>query len=349
VLIANESRLYDQAQLLNVYLDAYIVTKDPIFLEVTRDLIKYMTSAPIYRSGGGFLASEGSDSLSPDLTASVSSTAGASSAPTQLTSTSPIAIPNTSNILISRATPNGQSSLSPDTPREGAYYVWTNKELFDVLGPHIGPLFARYYSCSPNGNVPYDFDPYDEFADQNVLSISSSPADTRFHLAQSGGYAGRAQDFYKELQLAKKKLREHRERTRQRPALDDKIVLSWNGLAMGALARAGVILNVVGETAVGEDADAPFESNKQAAEVATKAAEATLHFLQKEMYDAESGRLTRIWKQGRLVNKGLAFADDYGFLISGLLDVYEATGRSGILEWVEALQSKICNFTRVQH
>ncbi len=320
-----EKMLYDQAQLLNVYLDAYIVTRDAEFLDVAKDLIKYMTSPPLAKPGGGFFASEGSDSLPAAPSSSQQQRQQ------QEDQTSPIAIPHAAASAV------GPSHRAPDVPAEGAYYVWTTRELSDVLGPTLGALFARRYSCSPHGNVPYDFDPADEFADQNVLSVSSSPADTLARLAHAGGYEGGAAGMRAVLAGARRRLREHRERTRERPTLDDKVVLAWNGLALGALARAGAVLAAVADD--GEaDEDAPFASNAAAAEAAARAAEAAYAFIRSEMWDPESGRLTRIWKDGGPVNRGLAFADDYAFLISGLLDLYEATGRSGILEWAEQLQ-----------
>jgi uncharacterized protein YyaL (SSP411 family) len=329
-------------------MDAYIVTKDPEFLDAVKDIIKYLTSAPICRPEGGFYASVNSDSLpAPVLTRPQSS--GAAVAPTPVrksaSQTSPIAIPNAShsNAAVGvNPLPLGQPLVDPNTPREGAYYVWTYKELLSVLGPTVGPLVARYYSCSALGNIPVEFDPEDELVNQNVLSVSSSPADSLTSLAREAGLSGGAEEAKHVLMKARQKLRAHREATRTKPALDDKIVLSWNGLTIGALARAGYILRFIPEvdTEKAEDVDSPFESNLAAAEAAAQAAENAMQFVKKEMYDAETGRLTRIWRQGELVSKGLAFADDYAFLISGLVDVYEATGDSGVLEWAEALQSK---------
>jgi uncharacterized protein YyaL (SSP411 family) len=343
-----EKMLYDQAQLLNVYMDAYIVSKDPELLDAAKDLIKYLTSEPMANPEGGFFTSEDSDSI-PAIVPEESH----ASAPEGIKTQAPIAIPTStlsppgnsglSNSDLTSSSSAIASDIPSDTPKEGAYYVWTTAELLHVLGPTVGPLFARYYSCLEYGNVPGEFDKFDELYGQNVLSISSNPSDSLASLAREVGMS--LEDAEKLLMGARKKLRLHRESSRKRPTLDDKVVVAWNGLAMGALARSGIVLGSIGdaESASGEQADAldkPFKSNKEAAEVAASAALKTMDFIKREMWDAETGKLTRIWKKGNLVNKGLAFADDYACLISGLLDVYEATGKSSVLKWVDALQSK---------
>ena len=58
-----EKMLYDQAQLLGVYLDAYMVTKDEDMLDVVYDLADYMCKDALKHPGGGFYSSEDADSL----------------------------------------------------------------------------------------------------------------------------------------------------------------------------------------------------------------------------------------------------------------------------------------------
>lgn len=58
-----EKMLYDQAQLLGVYLDAYMITKDEEMLEVVYDIADYICKDSLKRPGGGFYSSEDADSL----------------------------------------------------------------------------------------------------------------------------------------------------------------------------------------------------------------------------------------------------------------------------------------------
>ena len=116
-------------------------------------------------------------------------------------------------------------------------------------------------------------------------------------------------------------LRAHREKERVRPVLDDKIVVSWNGIAIGALARTGAVIK-------GFD---PVKSEEYLG-FAIKAAT----FIKENLYDASSKILYRIWREGRGDTEG--FADDYAFLIEGLIDLYEATFDENWLQWADELQ-----------
>jgi uncharacterized protein YyaL (SSP411 family) len=118
-------------------------------------------------------------------------------------------------------------------------------------------------------------------------------------------------------------LRAHREKERVRPGLDDKIVVSWNGIAIGALARTGAVIK-------GFD---PVKSEEYLG-AATKAAT----FIKENLYDESTHTLYRIWREGRGETKG--FADDYAFLVEGLIDLYEATFDDNWLHWADDLQSK---------
>jgi len=89
---------------------------------------------------------------------------------------------------------------------------------------------------------------------------------------------------------------------RVRPGLDDKAVCAWNGMAVRALAEAGVAL---GEPRFVEHA-------------AT-----TARFVLGEMR-RDDGRLMRSWREGRTSSP--AFCDDYGALALGLFALYQATG-----------------------
>ena len=89
---------------------------------------------------------------------------------------------------------------------------------------------------------------------------------------------------------------------RPRPHLDDKIITGWNGLMISAFARAGAVLN-----------------DQRYLESATRAAK----FVQTSLWDEKAKKLFRSYRDGRSQVEG--FADDYAFMIQGLLDLYEAS------------------------
>jgi hypothetical protein len=100
--------------------------------------------------------------------------------------------------------------------------------------------------------------------------------------------------------LVEETLYRHRQ-TRQRPSRDDKILTDWNGLMIAALARAGCAF-----------------SEPSLCDAAEKAAD----FLMRRVVD-QGGRLLHRFRDGEAAIA--AFADDYLFLIWGLLELYEAT------------------------
>jgi uncharacterized protein YyaL (SSP411 family) len=102
---------------------------------------------------------------------------------------------------------------------------------------------------------------------------------------------------------------------RPRPHLDDKIIAGWNGLMISAYARAAAILQ--------ED---------RFLQAATRAAE----FVRRDLYDAKAKTLYRSYREGRSAIEG--FADDYAFVIQGLLDLYEASFDVEWLKFAEELQ-----------
>lgn len=266
-----EKMLYDQAQLLDLYVDGFIISHDPEMLGVVYDIATYLTSPPMAASEGGFYSAEDADSY---------------------------------------------PSFKDTEKREGAYYVWTFKEFQSILGKKAADVCARFYGVIANGNVDRENDPHDELMGQNVLKIKSTPS----ALARDLGIT--EDEIIKILKDGRKKLREYREKNRPRPALDDKIVVAWNGLAIGALARTYTLLS---------DIDSSF------AKTCLASAEKAVAFLKRELWDEETGKLWRIFREGRGDAPG--FADDYAFLIKGLIDLYEATFNEEYLRWADKLQS----------
>lgn len=71
---------------------------------------------------------------------------------------------------------------------------------------------------------------------------------------------------------------------------------------------------------------------KEYMEVAEKAAS----FIRKQLYDDQTHRLQHSFRNGPA--KAPSFLDDYAFLISGLLDIYEFGGDVKWLVWALKLQ-----------
>ena len=202
--------------------------------------------------------------------------------------------------------------------REGAFYVWTMKELHTVLGDKEGDICARYFSAVENGNVASVNDPHDEFISQNVLAMSATSNDA---LAREFGLT--AAQLMDVINKGKRKLRQHRNEARLRPALDDKIVVGWNGIAIGALARASIVLE---------------RSEPEASRRYLDAAERAARFIRENLYDEFAWTLMRIYREGP--GDVRAFADDYAYMTAGLLDLYEATFDDGWLKFADQLQRK---------
>jgi hypothetical protein len=185
--------------------------------------------------------------------------------------------------------------------KEGAFYVWTKKEIDAALGD-AADIFDFHYGVQAHGNAPEGSDPHDEFRGKNILIERHTIAET-------------AQRFHKSEQETSELLKRSREglfairAKRPRPHLDDKIIAAWNGLMISAYARAAQVLD-----------DARY------LEIATRAAK----FLRRNLYDEKSKLLYRNYRQGRSDIEG--FADDYAFVIQGLLDLYEA---SFDIEWLK--------------
>jgi uncharacterized protein len=116
-----------------------------------------------------------------------------------------------------------------------------------------------------------------------------------------------------QLKDARKKLYEAREK-RIHPLLDDKIITEWNGQMISAFAKAAEVLG-----------------DQSYAERAGKAADLVLHKLR------VGGRLLRTHRAG--MTKHHAVLEDYAFLIAGLLDLFEATGKHRWLEEAIGLQA----------
>jgi len=185
---------------------------------------------------------------------------------------------------------------------EGAFYVWTKQEIDDALGEDAR-VFSFHYGVEENGNASAGADPHGEFVGKNILIERHSLAETaRFRSTGVPPVDGQEEDSVQQLLAqSRQKLFSIRSK-RPRPHLDDKIIAAWNGLMISAFARAAQVLN-----------DASY------LETATRAA----NFIRANLYDESRKILFRSYREGRGEVEG--FADDYAFVIQGLLDLYEAS------------------------
>ncbi len=188
---------------------------------------------------------------------------------------------------------------------EGAFYVWEKSEIMSVLGEEAGDIFCFRYGIRDQGNALQD--PHSEFTNKNILYVAHPLPEIARHFKTS-------EDAIRDsLENARKKLFAVRA-MRPRPHLDDKIITAWNGLMISAYAKAYQVWE-----------------NPQDLEMARRAAQ----FLRVNLFDAEGRCLYRRWREGERNHPGIA--DDYAFLIQGLLDLYESDFDPAWLAWAEEL------------
>ncbi len=176
------------------------------------------------------------------------------------------------------------SALDADSEGvEGKFYVWDKREIDDCLGPDSG-LFCSYHAVTVGGN----FESHTILTAPNALDDFCRRHD--LNAAECGDM----------LERCRTKLLERRE-DRIRPLRDDKIITSWNGLMIGALAAAGIVSN-----------------NPEYIAMASRAASFILTSLRRA-----DGRLLRSYLNG--ASDVPAFLEDYACITGGMLDLYEAT------------------------
>ncbi|KAI1309602.1 duf255 domain-containing protein [Xylaria venustula] len=198
----------------------------------------------------------------------------------------------------------------------GAFYLWTRKEFDTAVGDTDAEVAAAYWDVQADGNVDPVHDPLDEFLNQNVLRIAKTHASLSKQLGISAG------EVKQRIASAREKLRAYREKERVRPVVDTKIVTAYNGMAIAALSRASAVLH---------DQD-PERATKYLA-----AAEHAARFIKVHLWNRSEKVLYRVYCDGRFGIDG--FAEDYAYLIEGLLELYEVTADESWLEWADELQA----------
>jgi len=203
---------------------------------------------------------------------------------------------------------------------EGAFYIWSQAEIQAVLGDDSRSFELRY-GILPDGNAP--FDPHGEFTGKNLLHTARGIAEIAKELDRTPEEIARA------LSHARMALFDARRR-RPRPHLDDKILTGWNGLMIAAFARAARVL--AGGVLLGEDE----AGNPSAQHLDT--AERAATFVRSALWDVDRRVLRRRYRAGDAAIDG--YAEDYAYLILGLLELFQAGGDPQWLDWAITLQSR---------
>ena len=194
------------------------------------------------------------------------------------------------------ATPDGGFAASQDADtegEEGGTFVWAASEVRETLGD-AAALFSAAYGVTDAGN----------WEGRTILSRVRGDAE----LAERFGLA--ADEVSARLADARTALLRRRAE-RPQPAIDDKVLAAWNGLAIAAFADAARSLAAAGDPALDGLASRYLAT-------AARAASAVLEGL-----GQPDGRLRRSWRGGRASADGAL--EDYANLADGLLALYEAT------------------------
>jgi len=239
-----EKMLYDNAQLLDLYLNAYLVSGEARFADVARDIIRYVLRDMTHPEGG-FYSAEDADSEG----------------------------------------------------KEGKFYCWTLAELSSLLTPEELKVAVKYFGVTDAGNFVDHSDP-DPLPQQNVLSI----VDAKLAKTEEPLLASAREKMFR---ARVKRVRPHR---------DDKVLASWNGLMLGALSRAYVVLG-----------DESYRS----------AAEKNLGFIKEKLWDPAAKTLFHRWREGE--RDSVQLLEAYAFLLSGVIELYEATLEERHLEFALSL------------
>ena len=168
---------------------------------------------------------------------------------------------------------------------EGAFFTWTPAEIGAVLDPAAAGAVMARYGVTEYGN----------FEGRTIFSVSGPP-DPVADAALPALYAARAE--------------------RPAPDRDDKVIASWNGLAIGALAEAGTAL-----------------ARPEWVDAARDAARFVLDAM------VVDGRLMRVHADGRA--RHLGTLDDHADLADGLLALYAADFDPVWLEAARTLADRV--------
>ena len=108
---------------------------------------------------------------------------------------------------------------------EGKFFIWTPKEIGEILGEEEGRVFCRYYDVTAQGN----------FEGANILNVPRPLEQVASELSLSPGELSRI--------LSEGRQRLFREREKRiKPHRDEKILTGWNGMMAVSFVEASVVL-----------------------------------------------------------------------------------------------------------
>lgn len=201
---------------------------------------------------------------------------------------------------------------NPGRKKEGAFYTWRKDEIDSLLTLHESDVFCYVFNVQPGGNVLED--PHGEFPSLNVLQRIHTVDEAAAHFKVMNEDLTRTLDYAREKLLRARRIRPH-------PHLDDKILLSWNGLMISAFARGSQVLN-----------------EERYLRIADNAAD----FIMRNMIDEKTGNLLRRYREGDA--RFEAHLGDYAFFIQALIDLYEASFEIKWLQVAVTLTERMIEF-----
>jgi uncharacterized protein YyaL (SSP411 family) len=185
-------------------------------------------------------------------------------------------------MLSELSTPDGGLAAALDADSDGAeglFYTWTPAELTDALGADDGEWAALAFNVTGSGTFEHG---------RSVLQRRTDPSDAQRFARVRDALLGRRAE-------------------RVRPGRDDKVVAAWNGLAIAALAEAGLLLG-----------EPEFVA----------AAQGVAGLL--DRVHLAGGRLARTSRDG-VAGPGAGVLDDYACVADGFLALAGVTGEA---RWV---------------
>jgi uncharacterized protein YyaL (SSP411 family) len=250
-----EKMLYDQAQLADVFVEAFRTSHQPLYKQVAEEVFEFVAREMTSPEGAFY------------------------------------------------------SALDAETDGiEGEFYVWESSEIDKILGSESA-AFKDVYRVKD----------LSDFEHGNVLRLSPKRLPEPVTAASAVVDQLPAGSERDEFTHSRNKLLDVRNK-RKKPLRDDKILTCWNGLMIGAYARAA----------------APLQHPEYA-----RTAERAADFVLAKLHDPQ-GRLLHTHTAGQ--SKLNAYLDDYAFLIDGLLALFDATEDAKWLKAAKQLQDEQLRF-----
>lgn len=243
-----EKMLYDQAQLIKTYSNAYQISGKKFFLFVAEETARYVFNNLLSPEGGFYSAEDAESAVDASI---------------------------------------------PDEKEEGAYYLWLKSEIDEILGAEDSKIFCYSYGIDLLGNTIHD--PHEVFGKKNVLYLAHDVFET------SAKFEKTVEEISQAIDRSKEKLLNARKQ-RPAPALDDKILTNWNALTISSLCSL-------------------FRANGKK-EYLDKAVTA-MNFILANLITEVPNALLHRYKDGEARFDGTL--EDYSFVISALIDIYECT------------------------